>query len=318
MTDDVNLRVWASYFKAPSIHASRREWLRKDTKVFTMGSCFAVSVRNALIKAGIQVHPDYVGVEYDRATQIFDKIPHERTMFAHYDTFVVRQEVEAALGLWPDRSQGFYRVNSPTVNRILKGSEAFQDPYRKLNYALTLPLLEELAGRITHSISRGLSESDILIFTLGLTEVWQHRKTGKYLCQAPTAGLGGVEDNIAVFRQSTFLENYENVRTILDLVFERYPNKKVVISVSPVRLGSTFAKTDVATANTESKSILRAVAGQICREYPDNVLYFPSYEMALMGIGALTGTGSVFEPDGRHIQDSFVEMATNSFMQVIS
>ena len=91
-----------------------------------------------------------------------------------------------------------------------------------------------------------------------------------------------------------------------------------MISVSPVRLGMTYADVDVATANTESKAILRAVAGQICREYSENVLYFPSYEMALFGIGALTGTGSVFESDGRHIRSEFVEMATSAFIEVLS
>jgi hypothetical protein len=282
-----------------------------------MGSCFAVSVRDALIRSGIDVFPDYVGVQYDKSSQVFDKVP-DRSMPAHYDTFTMREEIEAALGLWPDRANGFCRVKGAPVNEMLKSQEVFQDPYRKLNYARNLPLLQELADRVTQAISVGLLEADILVFTLGLTEVWQHKETGKYLCQPPGAGYGGGGLELAKFRQSTFVENYENVRVMLDLIFDHYPNKRVVISVSPVRLGTTYAATDVATANTESKSILRAVAGQICREYSDNVLYFPSYEMALMGIGALTGTGSVFENDGRHIKDSFVEMATSSFMQVIS
>ena len=43
-------------------------------------------------------------------------------------------------------------------------------------------------------------------------------------------------------------------------------------------LESTFRDIDVVLANMESKATLRAVAGQICREFP-NVHYLPSYEL---------------------------------------
>ena len=112
MNENVNLKYWPSYFKAPAVHSDRRKWLSNESKVFTMGSCFAVSVREALIQAGIGVYPNYVDVPYDSETQIFDKIPHERSMFAHYDTFVMRQEIEAAFGLWSGRSQGFFTLKT--------------------------------------------------------------------------------------------------------------------------------------------------------------------------------------------------------------
>jgi hypothetical protein len=55
----------------------------------------------------------------------------------------------------------------------------------------------------------------------------------------------------------------------------------------------------------ESKSLLRAVAGQITREY-DNVIYWPSYEIAMRE--------DMFENDGRHVLKAGVDKIINAFM----
>ena len=65
-----------------------------------------------------------------------------------------------------------------------------------------------------------------------------------------------------------------------------------MLTVSPVTLEATATDNDVVVANLESKSLLRAVAGQVSREF-DNVHYFPSYELAMYY--------DIFEEDGRHV-----------------
>ena len=69
----------------------------------------------------------------------------------------------------------------------------------------------------------------------------------------------------------------------------------------------TFTKNDVYVANMESKSLLRAVAGQVCRE-EENVHYFPSFEIAT----ALHGKGH--NEDGRHVREQTVFEITSAFM----
>lgn len=125
------------------------------------------------------------------------------------------------------------------------------------------------------------------------------------------SGWGGRQD-LAIFKLSSFVENYQNLKDTLDLLLRFFPNKQVVLSVSPVPLEATFAPTDVATANVESKAILRAVAGQICREYPANVTYFPAYEMATVL------PGPVFKEDGRHVLPEFADKVTSAFMGIFS
>lgn len=314
MTDNqsIDLRILGDFIRKPAIALQPRKLLKPGDAVFTIGSCFALEVRRALVAQGFKAYPDYASVPYDRAHEIFDKIP-EREMPSHYDTFSMRQEIEAALGLWPDRARGFYLMKEGGANQMLKAEVVAHDPYRKLTYASTIKRLEALSDRITAAVREGLERSSVYVITLGLTEVWRHNKTAKYFCRPPGTGYGGGM-GLATFHRSTFLENYENVKAILDLLFGQFPDRHVVLSVSPVRLERTYADVDVGTANVESKSILRAVAGQISREYEGRVTYYPSYEMALAGLGTLTGTGSVFKENGRHVREDFVSMVTKSFI----
>ncbi len=82
---------------------------------------------------------------------------------------------------------------------------------------------------------------------------------------------------------------------------------KVILTTSPVPLAMTFREVDHVIANTESKSILRAVCGQIEREY-DNVIYYPSYELAIH-----TDRPTVFKPDGRHVKSKFISFIMSHF-----
>lgn len=301
-----NLQLWQDFISSPGLFIEKRKLISDGDAIFTMGSCFALEVRAALERAGREVFPDYKSVDFDSSCQIFDKIP-ERTLTPHYDTFVIRQEFESAFGLWPDRDEGVWGVSESPVNQLLGEDLVYQDPYRKMIYATSRPLLLELSNRITDIMREGIERSKLIVITLGLTEVWKHKTTSKYLCRPPSTGYGGGA-GLAEFCQSTFSENYANVKATLDLLFERYPNKNVVLTVSPVPLAATYSKTDVATANMESKSILRAVAGQVCREY-ENVHYFPSYEMANVM------PWPVFREDRRHILPEFADRVTGAFQQ---
>jgi hypothetical protein len=306
---------WPDFFKKPSVSAEPRKLLVPGGAVFTMGSCFALEVRRAMTKMGFATYPAYSAVTVEPGVEMFDKIPQGQEMPAHYDTFTMRQEFEAAFGIWNDREAGYWEISGRPANNLLQSETVYQDPFRKAVFAHTRERLVALSNRITDVVREGIDRSNVIVLTLGLTEVWQHKETGRYICRPPNAGYGGGK-GLATFQASKFLENYENVKAILDLLFARYPDKHVVISVSPVRLEATYRPLDVGTANLESKSILRAVAGQIASEYPERVLYFPSYEIAMLELGATTGTTTVFEEDGRHVQPTFVQRIIEAFVKL--
>ncbi len=315
---ETDATLWVDFFKAPKISSPTRKLLDPGDAVFAMGSCFAVEVRKALKAAGFPVYPDYASVQYDDGHEFFAGIPYKDEMPAHYDTFSMRQEFEAALGIWTDRPSGFWAVDDGRkINHVLKSPRVMQDPHRKLTYAVSADRLTDLAGRIDAAVREGIEKSRVLVITLGLTDVWQHKVTGRYLARPPNTGLGGGK-NMATFKASTFIENYENTKAIISHVGARFPDKHFVLSVSPVRLEKTYREMDVGTANLESKSILRAVAGQIAAEHPEQVTYFPSYEIAMGMLGAITGTGKVFEPDGRHVRPDFVNLVTSTFIRSVT
>src|SRR5438874_1725678 len=132
--EQLNPALWEHFIQSPRLAVRSAKLLKPDTKIFTIGSCFAVEIRRALARKGFEVFPNYMGVAFDRSTQIFDKIP-EREAIAHYDTFVIRQEFESALGVWNDRDADFWEVRDAVVNRVMASDVVFQEPSRKLVYA---------------------------------------------------------------------------------------------------------------------------------------------------------------------------------------
>lgn len=303
-----DLSYWPEFYTAPGVTIDRHPIIQPNAPLFTMGSCFAEEIRKAFQTLGYRMLPDYASVAFDHNRVKFDLVPVQRDFIAHYDTFVMRQEFEAAFGLWPDRPAGRFEIKDQRINEVMKSPVLYQDPYRKNVFSKEVELLEKLGADVTAKIKDGIAESPVLIITLGLIEVWQHNLTKRYLCRPPgSAGGGGV--GLSTFRISTFKENYDNVRAILDMTFERFPDKKVILTVSPVPLERTYSGRDIGTANTESKSVLRAVAGQICREYSDRVFYFPSYDIA-----TACRQANVFEADGRHVTREFAARIVELFL----
>jgi hypothetical protein len=302
-----DLRVWRNFIANPGFYAPRKHLIGPDTKVFTMGSCFALEVRRALQRRGIAVHPDYLSVKYKLGESQFSSFTETCEFQPHYDTFVIRQEFETALELWKDRRDCFIKYSGTPTNKQVGWDTVYQDPHRKITWARSPELLNGLVDQIDRVVIDGVRDADVIVLTLGLTEVWRGNASGKYFCQFPR------DPSSATFQASTFQQNYDNMRATLDMLFSKYPNKQVILSVSPVPLDSTFRENmDVATANMESKSTLRTVAAQICREYTSNVTYFPSYEMAnCMPI-------PVFQEDRRHVLPEFADRVVAGFLSCFS
>jgi len=297
-----DLRIWGDFKAKPHFYAPLKRLIGPSTKVFTMGSCFALEVRRALQRRNVNVYPDYLSVKYVLGHSQFSSFTERCEFQPHYDTFVIKQEFETALGLWKNRRECLVKYSGTPTNKQLGWDTIYQDPYRKVTWARSAELLMHVVDQVDRVVTEGLRQADVIVMTLGLTEVWQSTSTGKYFCQQPR------HPGLARFQASTFLENYNNMRATLDMLFDRYPDKQVILSVSPVPLGSTYRDMDVGTANTESKSTLRAVAGQICREYSSNVTYFPSYEMATcMDI-------PVFQEDHRHVLPEFADRVVAGFL----
>lgn len=142
------------------------------------------------------------------------------------------------------------------------------------------------------------------MFTLGLIEVWRKKDNGRVAAAGPGWENGGGKGQLR-FHMSSFDDNYANVSKIVELITGARKNMNIVFTVSPVPLAMTRTDLGCIVANTESKSVLRAVAGQVARNCP-NVTYFPSYEICM-------NTPQAFEADGRHVRRNTVNVIMDAF-----
>jgi hypothetical protein len=295
---------WAQSSRGQKITVSRRALLTRETRIFAIGSCFAVEIRRALRAAGYCTFPDYTSLAFDPQTQAPARLP-ERDNINHYDTFVLRQEIERAIGHGMWREADFWELKHHRFGKTKRWARVFQDPYRRDIYASSLDSLFELSSNIGQTIDAGLMNADVIIITLGLTECWRSRTNGLYVALAPRSRDDEVYERLE-FNPSSYAQNLQNLRAIVHAILSTYPKKQIVLTVSPVALSRTWTNEDIVVANQYSKSTLRAAVGELCREMP-HVLYWPSFEYAM--------NHDVFGDDGRHVRPECVAEIVGAFLR---
>ena len=300
-------KTWDDFIKNKTFGLEPKPLISRNDTIFTMGSCFANEIRLALAKQNMAITPALTGAFKRYVSQASYEIPSwgsydERVHLQFYTTHSMLQEFEKAFGLWmhDDNDVWVAPLKAEGADRLI-----YQDPYKRRLFAHNLEDLLVMRRMMENSISEGLITSDVVILTLGLTEAWK-RTNGYFVCEPPKLRSREIMNDVT-FLASSFEENLENMRRLCSLYFERFPKKTMVITVSPVALWRSFVgRQDVVVSNTESKAILRAVAGQICREF-DNAHYFPSYEFCLIDSNA-------FEADGRHVRPAKVDQIVSAFL----
>ena len=130
-------------------------------------------------------------------------------------------------------------------------------------------------------VRRSLEQTDVLVLTLGLSEVWYDRVTGEPLWRALTRKH--YDPDRHVFRVESLADTMGWLERIESLRRRHVPGMKIVFTVSPVRLKATFRPVSAMTANSASKAILRAALDEFLRGHADalnrELFYFPSYEI---------------------------------------
>ena len=148
-----------------------------------------------------------------------------------------------------------------------------------------------------------LEDAEVLILTLGLSEVWYDAVTGEPLWRAVPARSFDAQRH--VFRVLTVAETVAALEEVHRLRERFLPRLKIIFTVSPIRLRATFRPISAVTANSASKAILRASVDEFLRAHPDEVgqtyFYFPSYELVT------DVAPEPFTRDNRHVYRSVVD-----------
>lgn len=129
---------------------------------------------------------------------------------------------------------------------------------------------------------RSFTGADVFVFTLGLTEGWEHRETGQPYAMCPGTTAGRFDADAHVFRSYAYPEIVADMRAAFSLMRTVHPGIRFLLTVSPVPLTATASGQHVLVATTYSKSVLRAVAGDLAAG-DEGTDYFPSYEIVTGG-----------------------------------
>ncbi len=234
--------------KKEGLYAIATGWLPSqpfigaDTRVLAVGSCFARNFTLWLAEHG-----------FNRA---FPESPYNALLrfYADFESpAVVAQQFRWA----------FDELDPKTLLWI--------DKNRKLVNAT------EAGKREVRSV---LENTDVLILTLGLSEVWYDIISGEPLWRALTEDLFDPERH--AFKVETVAQTFEWLEAIERIRQAHLPNMKIIFTVSPIPLKTTFRPVSAITANSVSKAILRAALDEFLRRHDDllnvQLFYFPSYE----------------------------------------
>ncbi|MGC1487626.1 MAG: GSCFA domain-containing protein [Albidovulum sp.] len=158
------------------------------------------------------------------------------------------------------------------------------------------------------SFARSIVQTDVFIFTLGLTEAWENRESGHRYAICPGTAAGSFDPDLHVLRNYGFARVLEDMNAAIDVMRVMNPAIRILLTVSPVPLTATASGQHVLVATTYSKSVLRAVAGELAAQ-DEGVDYFPSYEIIT---GAPTRS-AFFEPNLRSVVAQGVDYVMGHF-----
>lgn len=160
------------------------------------------------------------------------------------------------------------------------------------------------------SVRRLFAKTDVFVFTLGLTEAWTHRESGTVYPTAPGTIAGSYRPNVHAFINFGFAEVYHDFVKFRRLAMKRNPELRFLLTVSPVPLAATASDRHVLVATTYSKSVLRAVAGELAETF-ENVDYFPSFDF----LTSAFARGAFHSEDARQITEAGVEAVMRLFFE---
>jgi GSCFA family protein len=273
---------------------------QSQDKFYAIGSCFARGLEWALAKNKIAV--ESAAPEFARLKAAAKAKGSTGLGFINkYNTFSILNELRWAL----DPGAVF------PVESIAQVTEhTWFDPHT--NPALELTGFEETLERrwLMQRVTQRIMNCRAVIITLGLVEVWRDLEADVYLNSTPVPRLLQTQADRYEFHLTSFAENWTNLEAIHALLSRRgHPDLRIVVTVSPVPLMTTFSTLDVVVANTYAKSLLRALAQEWTAAH-DNVDYFPSYEIVQNSDRA-----AVWEADLRHVKGAGAEHIMELFLR---
>jgi hypothetical protein len=277
-------------------------FIHPKDKVASAGSCFAQHISRYLKEVGLSVfnaEPPHPLIE-----EIGDDASYHQFSARYGNVYTSKQLLELLLQSINEMPiiEDFFEQNGRWFDLIRPNIEPNGFSSRS----------EALADRRYHlsRVKKMFSEADVFIFTIGLTECWFHAINGHTYPSCPGTAKGKFDPEIHKFRNLRYTDVISDMNIVIRKLQMINPKIKVIITVSPVPLVATNTERNVLVASTYSKSVLRAVAGDLESHFT-NVDYFPSFEIinsvSSFGQYLATNLREVSERGVRHVMTKFFE-----------
>jgi len=270
---------WTRRKNEISIH--KTPFISKDTRIFTIGSCFASNLAATMKSFGLSgsTHPGR----------------------PFYTTKAIKQELEKLVG----------NCQKQKIAPYWETPQGFQHAYMNhpdnTEYFSCNKDISEWEASVNQKAFDGLKQANVVIVTLGLIEAWYHPESDTFVRSCPPVKI--FDSFKAKFCRLTVADMKHDLRGIYKLVCEKLKGR-LVISVSPIPIIRTFTSSDVRVANSESKSRIRAAVSEFIDEFPD-VYYFPSYEI----ITTSERMNDFMLKDARHLHKHALRYVISRFME---
>ena len=283
--------LWASRWRLP-----------QDARFATFGSCFAQHISRALIARRIG---------WLDAEPAPGRMPAGLAATFGYGTFTARTGniyTAAQLLAW-------VRMAAGTVDPA--GVETWEDGGR--HYDSLRPAIEPQGfasaeearlsrASTARAFRRAITDADVFVFTLGLTEGWENARTGLPYAMCPGTAAGTFDPALHRFRNYRFDEIRDDLEAAFAAMRGLNPGLRILMTVSPVPLTATASGGHVLVATTYSKSVLRAVAGDLVAG-DESLDYFPSYEI----ITGPAARSAFYGPNLRSVEQAGVDVVMGHF-----
>jgi hypothetical protein len=157
------------------------------------------------------------------------------------------------------------------------------------------------------ALRSALTDADVLIVTLSLSELWYDKLTGEPLWRMPREFH---DPERHVFKVLSVAETLLTLESIERIRRSYMPDLKIIYTVSPMPFAATFRPVSPLTANSASKAVVRASVDEFLRSREDlnrTYFYYPGYEIVTEMIA------DPFMPDNRHLHDYVIDAVMDQF-----
>jgi len=299
-------RFWKSAIAERSIYDlsdlyQKKFLVEQRDAIATAGSCFAQHIARHLQKSGY-TYLDVEPAPFNFPESLLDSFGYGHYSARYGNIYTARQ----LLQLVKRAFEGF-----APIDQIVEDGGRYYDLLRPSIEPNGFSSRDECVVSINEHLSavRILFQTcDVFIFTLGLTEAWVDRRDGTTFPICPGTSAGRFDTEKYTFKNFTSTEILADMSEAIAILRNIRKNLRIILTVSPVPLVATAEPRHVLVSTVYSKSVLRAVAGEL--EAADDLIdYFPSYEI----VTGIPTRSMFFNPDMRTVNDRGVSFVMEHF-----